>query len=280
MSSQRGGNKGGKNQAGSLGRDTRGNKPANRKEKNIATPVDWADETTLGTELSIIKETASEENFIDAFEKLVDLLSKVLTDNQEKNKKIENLELQLKELEEKTQLSERKWKREKCFEKRNDFIIRGVELHEGATGGCSESQQQTEDVCDKILADMGAVDKVQIKSVKRLKVLNTTNTTNSKKKKSPAILVSLKDEDSKSNLFKCLGSWKRNAKNRQIRFVQDFPDFLRQENDELEKTAWNIRTSSKGKIKTRIFLENGELILKTKTGKDKWKQYDLQNSTS
>ena len=35
MSSQRGGNKGGKNQAGSLGRDTRGNKPANRKEKNI-----------------------------------------------------------------------------------------------------------------------------------------------------------------------------------------------------------------------------------------------------
>ena len=177
-------------------------------------------------------------------------------------------------------MSERKWKREKCFEKRNDFIIRGVELHEGATGGCSESQQQTEDVCDKILADMGAVDKVQIKSVKRLKVLNTTNTTNSKKKKSPAILVSLKDEDSKSNLFKCLGSWKRNAKNRQIRFVQDFPDFLRQENDELEKTAWNIRTSSKGKIKTRIFLENGELILKTKTGKDKWKQYDLQNSTS
>ena len=277
--------RGAKSQAGRNGSTARSsarataNVEVQNNESFIAdeSPPNWAEEQ-LSVELGAIKNTVHDDaNVLNSLNMVTDLLEKLLADNTEKAKTIQVLEKRIEKLENCSLEAERKWKREKCIEKRNDFIIRGVDLHRRATDG-SETMQQTEEVCNNILTDMGAAGKVRI-TKERIRKINATTSEESKQQKKQAIKISLADSESKSNLFKCLGTWKRTAKNKPIRFLQDFPEFLKKKNDELEEISYNIRSSSNGKIKTRIFLENEDLTLKTKSGKEKWVIYDTKQKT-
>ena len=98
------------------------------------------------------------------------------------------------------------------------------------------------------------------------------------KKKNPAIKVELANDESRKVLFEKLREWKRNEANRQIRVVQDYPAFLRAENDKLEKIGYDVRKGSGGNIKTRIVLRGTSLVLLTKEGREgTWQSYEHQS---
>ena len=59
--------------------------------------------------------------------------------------------------------------------------------------------------------------------------------------------------------------------------MQDYPAFLRDQNDSLERIAYQLRSSSEGKIKTKIVLQGTTLALHTKEGKEgNWQSYQHQ----
>ena len=127
------------------------------------------------------------------------------------------------------------------------------------------------------MKEMGVADKVSIKNVHRLRVLDATKE-GGRKKANPGIRVELNNDESKRALFGSLGKWKRTETNKTIRFVQDYPAFLRAENDTLEKIAYDLRNSSDNNIKTRIVLRGVSLVLLCREGKEgKWEPYEHQS---
>ena len=199
--------------------------------------------------------------------KCMQVVADILQDNSRLAARVKVLEEKLQKREEDDIKKEKTRQKEACHQRRNHLLIRGAPIHSEAKDGV-ETAQQTTQVVQKILRDIGIQNEVKPSNTRRMKIMDAT-VEGGRARKMPPIKIELQDDNSRHSLFSKIGKWKRTAQNKAIRFVQDYPDFLRKENEALEKIAFQIRTSGDKKIKTRIICKDASLQLLVKEPGDR-----------
>ena len=194
--------------------------------------------------------------------KCMQVVADLMEDNVRLVARVKTLEEKLQKKEEDDIQKEKNRQKEACHQKRNHLLIRGAQIHSNAKDGIETSQQTTQ-VVQNILKDIGVQNEVKPSNIRRMKIMDAT-VEGGKSKRMAAIKIELHDDNSRHSLFSKIGKWKRTAQNKSIRFVQDYPDFLRKENEALEKVAYQLRTSGDKKIKTRIVCKDASLQLLVK----------------
>ena len=144
--------------------------------------------------------------------------------------------------------------------RRKNVLIKGAPFHKEVKNN-TENKQQTEYVIQWLLQELDC--KIEIASAVRFTPTQRaiTHSNSTKKPLTPIIKVELISERDKAKLFAKLAENGKKSSLKGIAVTNDYPPFMKEKLEELEKKAYDIRKSSNNTKKTKILTRGKELIL-------------------